>query len=94
MEHERDVPDPVARSIARALLYLYQKLQGDGVIVEGDTLKFSVALLRDLYDRPSHESAIVRFIRGPADPDGTRVLLLQDAREPWIIRRRETEAAP
>jgi len=91
--HHEEGADPVSRSLARALLYLYEKLQGDTVIVEGDTLKMSVALLRDLYDMPDHESAVVRFIRGSQEHDGTRVLMLQPVDQPYICARQPAQPA-
>lgn len=40
----------------------------------GDLVRISVGLMRDLYEQPVHQSAVVRLASVTVNPDGTKVL--------------------
>lgn len=45
----------------------------------GDLMRFSVALLKQIYEEPDHASVLVRLKGVHVDADGCKVLLLERA---------------
>jgi hypothetical protein len=43
----------------------------------GDTIRFSVALLKDFYDQPDHVTVVVRVREVRTEADGSKLLVLE-----------------
>lgn len=51
------------------------------VVDVGDVIRFSVGLLKQLYEEPDHISLLVKVIEVRVELDGSKVLVLQRADE-------------
>jgi len=46
-------------------------------VVVGDVIRISVALLRQIYDDPDHETEAVKLASVRTEADGTKILILE-----------------